>query len=85
MHALPSCRSRVVKAMAADPTGLGSLLTRYLSSTQLPPGFEGPGPGGAQVRLVCLQLVALQLDKNPVAEQLVHEDPFPGNPGSACM
>jgi hypothetical protein len=35
--ALPQCRSRVVRAIAVDAEGVGSLLTRYLHPTPLPP------------------------------------------------
>ncbi len=37
---MPHCRSRLIKAMAVDPEGVGTLLTRYVAPTQLPPGFE---------------------------------------------
>ncbi|KAI8465651.1 MAG: hypothetical protein J3K34DRAFT_487137 [Monoraphidium minutum] len=39
LRALPQCRSRVVRAVAVDPDGLGALLPRYVAPTRLPPCF----------------------------------------------
>ncbi|GBF93799.1 hypothetical protein Rsub_06131 [Raphidocelis subcapitata] len=43
LQALPQCRGRVVRAMAVDPDGLGTLLPRFVAPMQLPPQFEAAG------------------------------------------
>lgn len=47
LRALPQCRGRVVRALAVDPDGLGTLLPRYLAPTRLPPPF---GAAAQEVR-----------------------------------
>ncbi|KAF6253850.1 hypothetical protein COO60DRAFT_1463007 [Scenedesmus sp. NREL 46B-D3] len=36
---LPQCRGRVIKALAVDPEGVSTLLTRYLAPAPLPPAL----------------------------------------------
>jgi hypothetical protein len=76
VHALPSCRSRVVKAMAVDPTGLGSLLTRYLAPTQLPPGFEEAVGRGVQVS--CIKMENPRPLIPPALSKVVHTEQLSG-------
>jgi hypothetical protein len=54
--ALPQCRGRIVRAIAVDPDGLGTLLPRFLTATRLPPALAAKA---SSVRAQARQLLAL--------------------------